>query len=115
MSRESAVRIAVVLPELLGTYGDGGNGIFPAQEFLQVRLARLGDGDQPATISAQSSPRDPIAQPRPFCAEERRALRDVDGANPGARDQARGAELSGRECLRAIFTTAEQVEVGGLR
>jgi CobQ-like glutamine amidotransferase family enzyme len=27
MTRESAVRIAVVLPELLGTYGDGGNGI----------------------------------------------------------------------------------------
>ena len=26
-----------------------------------------------------------------------------------------GPELSGRECLRAIFTTAEQVEVGGLR
>ena len=27
MTRESAVRIAVVLPELLGTYGDSGNGI----------------------------------------------------------------------------------------
>jgi hypothetical protein len=27
MTRESAVRIAVVLPELLGTYGDGGNGV----------------------------------------------------------------------------------------
>ncbi|MEO8692693.1 MAG: glutamine amidotransferase [Acidimicrobiales bacterium] len=27
MTRVSAVRIAVVLPELLGTYGDGGNGI----------------------------------------------------------------------------------------
>ena len=27
MARESAVRIAVVLPELLGTYGDGGNAV----------------------------------------------------------------------------------------
>ena len=31
MTRESAVRIAVVLPELLGTYGDGGNGVILEQ------------------------------------------------------------------------------------
>ena len=37
MSRESAVRIAVLLPELLGTYGDGGNG-----RILERRLAWRG-------------------------------------------------------------------------
>jgi CobQ-like glutamine amidotransferase family enzyme len=39
MTRESAVRIAVVLPELLGTYGDGGNGII-----LEQRLRWRGIG-----------------------------------------------------------------------
>ena len=43
MTRESAVRIAVVLPELLGTYGDGGNGLI-----LERRLRRRGIDRQPS-------------------------------------------------------------------
>lgn len=39
MTRESAVRIAIVLPELLGTYGDGGNGVI-----LEQRLRWRGIG-----------------------------------------------------------------------
>src|SRR5262249_32013057 len=31
MSRDSAVRIALLFPELLGTYGDGGNAVVLAQ------------------------------------------------------------------------------------
>lgn len=36
MSRESAVRVVVVRPDLLGTYGDGGNGVILARR-LQWR------------------------------------------------------------------------------
>ena len=48
MTRESAVRIAVVLPELLGTYGDGGNGIILERRLqwrgIAVERVECGDG-----------------------------------------------------------------------
>src|ERR1043165_7974586 len=56
MTRESAVRIAVVLPELLGTYGDGGNGIILERRLqwrgIAVERIECGDGAAlPATAA----------------------------------------------------------------
>ena len=47
--RESAVRIALVFPELLGTYGDGGNAVVLAQRLrwrgLPAEILRVGIDD----------------------------------------------------------------------
>lgn len=47
MSRESAVRVVLVYPELLGTYGDGGNALV-----CRERLARRGIPVQVSTVPA---------------------------------------------------------------
>src|SRR5438132_1151029 len=47
--RESAVRVGLVFPELLGTYGDGGNAIVLAQRLrwrdLPAEIVRIGVED----------------------------------------------------------------------
>ena len=50
MTRESAVRIAIVLPELLGTYGDGGNGIILEHRlrWRGIAVERIDCGDAAA-------------------------------------------------------------------
>jgi CobQ-like glutamine amidotransferase family enzyme len=49
IARESAVRIALVFPELLGTYGDGGNAVVLAQRLrwrgLPAEVVRVGVAD----------------------------------------------------------------------
>ncbi len=55
MSRDSTVRIALLLPEILGTYGDGGNAVVLAQRLrwrdipAEVVTVTGADGSVPAT------------------------------------------------------------------
>jgi CobQ-like glutamine amidotransferase family enzyme len=114
VARPSAVRIAVLCPELLGTYGDGGNGIILEQRLrwrgipverlecsagrpvpAEVDLYLLGGGeDRPQTLAA-------------------RELR-ADGAV--ARGHARGAVIfavcAGFQLLGHEFPGAEGAEPG---
>src|SRR5260370_10822892 len=55
VSRDSTVRIALLLPEILGTYGDGGNAVVLAQRLrwrdipAEVVTVTGADGSVPAT------------------------------------------------------------------
>ena len=114
MTRESAVRIAVVLPELLGTYGDGGNGII-----LERRLRWRGiDVERIECGDAASLPEDADLyllgggedRPQTLAARELRASGAVNRAH--GRGAVVFAVCAGYQIVGESFPGAEGVEAG---
>src|SRR5687767_10685848 len=114
MTRESAVRIAVVLPELLGTYGDSGNGIV-----LEHRLRWRGIAvERIECTSAAAIPESADLyllgggedRPQTLAARELRASGAVNRAH------ARGAVIlavcAGYQIVGRSFPGAEGIETG---
>ncbi len=83
--RESAVRLGVLFPDLLGTYGDGGNALVLAQ-----RLAWRGIGVEVVTVDA--------GQPAPDSCD----LYLVGGGEDGPQVQATRELAEGRALHRAV-------------
>jgi len=114
MSRESAVRIAVVLPELLGTYGDGGNGIILERRLRWRGIAaeRIECGDaaslpETADLYLLGGGED---RPQTLAARELRASGAVNRAH--ARGAVIFAVCAGYQIVGQSFPGAEGVEPG---
>src|SRR5687767_10401466 len=114
MTRESAVRIAVVLPELLGTYGDGGNGIV-----LEHRLRWRGiDVERIECADAATIPDTADLyllgggedRPQTLAARELRASGAINRAH--ARGAVIFAVCAGYQIVGESFPGAEGVEAG---
>ena len=114
MSRESAVRIAVVLPELLGTYGDGGNGIVLERRlrWRGIAVERIECGDaaslpETADLYLLGGGED---RPQTLAARELRSSGAVNRAH--ARGAVIFAVCAGYQIVGQSFPGAEGVEPG---
>jgi CobQ-like glutamine amidotransferase family enzyme len=114
MTRESAVRIAVVLPELLGTYGDGGNGII-----LERRLRWRGHAVERIECTDAATMPDSAdlyllggGEDRP----QTLAARELRASGAIGRAHARGAVVfavcAGYQIVGRSFPGAEGIEAG---
>jgi CobQ-like glutamine amidotransferase family enzyme len=114
MTRESAVRIAVVLPELLGTYGDGGNGIILERRlrWRGIAVERIECGDaaslpETADLYLLGGGED---RPQTLAARELRASGAVNRAH--AHGAVVFAVCAGYQIVGQSFPGAEGVEAG---
>ena len=114
MTRESAVRIAVVLPELLGTYGDGGNGIVLEHRLrwrgIEVERIECGDAatiPETADLYLLGGGED---RPQTLAARELRASGAINRAH--ARGAVIFAVCAGYQIVGESFPGAEGVEAG---
>ena len=114
MTRESAVRIAVVLPELLGTYGDGGNGIVLEHRLRWRGIAaeRIECGDaaaipETADLYLLGGGED---RPQTLAARELRASGAINRAH--ARGAVIFAVCAGYQIVGQSFPGAEGIEAG---
>ena len=114
MTRESAVRIAVVLPELLGTYGDGGNGIVLEHRlrWRGIAVERIDCGDaaaipETADLYLLGGGED---RPQTLAARELRASGAINRAH--ARGAVIFAVCAGYQIVGASFPGAEGIEAG---
>jgi CobQ-like glutamine amidotransferase family enzyme len=114
MTRESAVRIAVVLPELLGTYGDGGNGVILEHRlrWRGVAVERIECTD--ATTMPDSADLYLLGggedRPQTLAARELRASGAINRAH--ARGAVVFAVCAGYQIVGRSFPGAEGVEAG---
>jgi CobQ-like glutamine amidotransferase family enzyme len=115
-SRESAVRLAILAPELLGTYGDWGNAVVLARRLawreIPVEVIAVTDGVAPpadADLYVLGGGED---GPQALAVEEIRAWRGLDGAVD------RGAVVfgvcAGLQLLGEVFPGRDGVPVEGL-
>jgi lipid II isoglutaminyl synthase (glutamine-hydrolysing) len=114
MTRESAVRIAVVLPELLGTYGDSGNGIVLEHRLrwrgIEVERIECGDAatiPETADLYLLGGGED---RPQTLAARELRASGAINRAH--ARGAVIFAVCAGYQIAGESFPGAEGVEAG---
>jgi len=114
MTRESAVRIAVVLPELLGTYGDGGNGVVLEHRLRWRGIAaeRIECGDatsipETADLYLLGGGED---RPQTLAARELRSSGAINRAH--ARGAVIFAVCAGYQIVGQSFPGAEGVEAG---
>ena len=114
MTRESAVRIATVLPELLGTYGDGGNGIILEHRlrWRGIAVERIDCGDaatipETADLYLLGGGED---RPQTLAARELRASGAVNRAH--ARGAVIFAVCAGYQIVGQSFPGSEGVETG---
>ena len=114
MTRESAVRIAVVLPELLGTYGDGGNGIVLEHRlrWRGIAVERIECGDAAAIPETADLYLLGGGEDRP----QTLAARELRASGAISRAHARGAVIfavcAGYQIVGESFPGAEGVEAG---
>ena len=114
MTREAAVRIAVVLPELLGTYGDGGNGIVLEHRlrWRGIAVERIECGDaaaipETADLYLLGGGED---RPQTLAARELRASGAINRAH--ARGAVIFAVCAGYQSVGESFPGAEGLEAG---
>jgi CobQ-like glutamine amidotransferase family enzyme len=115
-ARESAVRLAILAPELLGTYGDWGNAVVLAKRLawrgIPVETIAVTDGAVPpsdADLYVLGGGED---GPQTLALEEIRAWKGLDGAVD------RGAVVfgvcAGLQLLGEVFPGRDGAPVGGL-
>jgi lipid II isoglutaminyl synthase (glutamine-hydrolysing) len=114
MTRDSAVRVAVVLPELLGTYGDGGNGIILERrlQWRGIAVERIECGDAAALPETADLYLLGGGEDRP----QTLAARELRASGALNRAHANGAVIfavcAGYQIIGESFPGAEGVEPG---
>jgi CobQ-like glutamine amidotransferase family enzyme len=115
-TRESAVRLAILAPELLGTYGDWGNAVVLAKRLewrgIPVEVVAVTDGAPAPTDADLYVLGGGEDGPQTLALEEIRAGRGLDGAVD------RGAVVfgvcAGLQLLGEVFPGRDGVPVAGL-